>query len=911
MCRKLIVLISVVLVLGLLNGASAKTFTWTNADAADSNWCTDGNWDRDNVPGSDDTALIDWSSPERGPIIGIGCDAEVLLIQGPEPNFGMVQVMDVNTSGTVETDAWIWRRDVEGVGTGTAIININGSPTITIDGLWRGTDNGISIVNIDGDPCIIVTGTYRGGDNSGWFCTNMSGGYFEVQDEFIIGDNGGGEINVSGGTIVVDHLGMGGDRGTAALIINMTGGLILVEGEFMFPGSHGRGGNIWMNLDGGVMDCNEFLHGGEDGGDPSYTDDWRVDIEQGVLKISGDVVDIIDANVVAGQITAYDDEGTVVVVYDDVNDKTVVSGLPPDPNTATDPNPGNRSTGVDPNIVLSWTAGVNATDHLVFFGTSWDDVETMTDPCAIKLLGDETYDPNGSGPLCKGTTYYWRVDANNPTTTWTGRIWYFTVKSPIVDPNMLVHYKFDEPNGVVAYDSSGREYHGAVDGAEDLWDPNNGHRDGCRIFDVDGDAETLVDVPAAVTSTIDRGITISVWLKDSYNDEENWVCNIGAGGEGAPYHLLVDVGGDHERAYFRAGDDSCDVLTWDLDGHNARDIEEWHHWAFVKDENIDTMSMYFDGELKATKTDAHDTLANLQNTTFKIGALTWEYFAYAGKIDEFKVFDYGKSAKEVQALFREEGLEFAWGPHPFDGEKDADYDVVCTWSRGDYADSHDVYFGTNWDDIKDVNSSNLASYPNVEYNHTDACSYDPCGLLDLDQTFYWRVDEVNDACDPNGWKGRVWKFTVADYITIDDFEDDTAQDPPSKDWHQIGSAGITLRSTPPVIGKHSMRYAYLNSFDFDPGYYSEIESISLEPNDWTGFELKLLSLWFYGQSGNAATITEQMYVFLKDNDGNDFQVKYGDAAWEDMTDVQIEDWQEWLIPLSRFSTNDVNLANLD
>jgi hypothetical protein len=110
-----------------------------------------------------------------------------------------------------------------------------------------------------------------------------------------------------------------------------------------------------------------------------------------------------------------------------------------------------------------------------------------------------------------------------------------------------------------------------------------------------------------------------------------------------------------------------------------------------------------------------------------------------------------------------------------------------------------------------------------------------------------------------------------------------------------------------------MRYAYNNWFDFGPGYYSEIESISLEPNDWTIFDqkLKLLSLWFYGQSGNAATVTEQMYVYLKDNDGNEFQVKYGDADWEDMTDVQIEDWQEWLIPLSRFSTNDVNLANLD
>jgi len=369
------------------------------------------------------------------------------------------------------------------------------------------------------------------------------------------------------------------------------------------------------------------------------------------------------------------------------------------------------------------------------------------------------------------------------------------------------------------------------------------------------------------------------------------------------------VSDDEEDALWRAGNDSCDVLRWNFDGKDPGDIEGWHHWAFVKDEDADTMSMYFDGELVASNTYTQNTLANVQNAPFNIGSSTWENKEYAGKMDDFRVYDYALPESKIQALFRGEDLGLAWKPYPYDGAGDVPYDVVCSWSPGDYAVSHDVFLGTNWNDINDVNSSNYASYPNVEYSHQDACSYDPCGLLDLDQIYYWRVNEVNS---PNSWRGNIWRFRVANFITIDDFEDDTAQDPPGNDWYKIASATISLRSTPPVIGKHSMRYNYDNWYDLGPGYYSEIESIGLEPNDWTSFELKLLSLWFYGNSGNAATITEQMYVFLKDNDGNDFQVKYGDAAeYEDMTDVQIEDWQEWLIPISHFSTNDVNLANLD
>ena len=45
----------------------------------------------------------------------------------------------------------------------------------------------------------------------------------------------------------------------------------------------------------------------------------------------------------------------------------------------------------------------------------------------------------------------------------------------------------------------------------------------------------------------------------------------------------------------------------------------------------------------------------------------------------------------------------------------------------------------------------------------DANTYDPAGLLDFGQTYYWRVDEVNAAPDSTIYKGATWSFTAETY----------------------------------------------------------------------------------------------------------------------------------------------------
>ncbi len=101
---------------------------------------------------------------------------------------------------------------------------------------------------------------------------------------------------------------------------------------------------------------------------------------------------------------------------------------------------------------------------------------------------------------------------------------------------------------------------------------------------------------------------------------------------------------------------------------------------------------------------------------------------------------------------------YATAPAPADGAIDVPRDVMLAWNPGPFAATHDVYFGTVLDDV------NLATRANplgalVGQGQT-ATTYDLGEILDFDQTYYWRIDEVNAAPDSTISKGNVWKFTA-------------------------------------------------------------------------------------------------------------------------------------------------------
>jgi len=96
-------------------------------------------------------------------------------------------------------------------------------------------------------------------------------------------------------------------------------------------------------------------------------------------------------------------------------------------------------------------------------------------------------------------------------------------------------------------------------------------------------------------------------------------------------------------------------------------------------------------------------------------------------------------------------------PNPEDGATDIPRDVVLTWTAGEYAATHDIYLGTSF---ADVNTAERADSLGVLLSQGQGdAAYDPDGLLDFGQTYYWRIDEVN-AVPTTIFRGEVWSFTA-------------------------------------------------------------------------------------------------------------------------------------------------------
>jgi len=103
----------------------------------------------------------------------------------------------------------------------------------------------------------------------------------------------------------------------------------------------------------------------------------------------------------------------------------------------------------------------------------------------------------------------------------------------------------------------------------------------------------------------------------------------------------------------------------------------------------------------------------------------------------------------------------AYQPIPAQDAQDVSRDVVLSWKPGQYAVTHNVYFGTVFDD---VNAADTADPRGVLVSRGQAdTTYDSPGHLVLGQTYYWRVDEVNATPDSTIYRGKVWSFTVEPY----------------------------------------------------------------------------------------------------------------------------------------------------
>jgi len=278
-------------------------------------------------------------------------------------------------------------------------------------------------------------------------------------------------------------------------------------------------------------------------------------------------------------------------------------------------------------------------------------------------------------------------------------------------------------------------------------------------------------------------------------------------------------------------------------------------------------TVYFGDNFKDVN-NAADGIPN-DLTTYTPGPLNLAK-TYYWRVDEF---DDTETHKGKVWSFTTEGA--VSGPNPSNGDIGVSPTEILTWDAGAVAASHEVYFGTDADAVRNADKTS------PEYKGPKALgdeSYDPGNLI-FNSTYFWRIDEINDVNPDSPWVGKVWSFTTGDFFIIDDFEDYNADENQIwfawRDGIGVGTSGtpgyipgngsgaaVGDENTPSYIeetivygGSKSMPIAYDNNKQ-DFSKYSQVELTLSDIRDWTAEDIAELSIWFRGYPASVGSFVE-------------------------------------------------------
>ena len=298
---------------------------------------------------------------------------------------------------------------------------------------------------------------------------------------------------------------------------------------------------------------------------------------------------------------------------------------------------------------LRWAPGADAAVHKVFVGIEPDKLDFMG---AIKGEDNATAILTS---LTEDSKYFWRVDeVQKNGSTAAGKVWSFTTPAKLVG-----WWKFDEPNGMVAYDSSVNAFHANIiyhDPCDPCAPPNwvTGKIGGAYNFKYRGRAVA----PNNTMNDCTDKLTMAFWLKSptGYDDATEAIAPFSAykgGGYAINCAWLPDSKtntGKHGVMKWYCGQDWNDVqgIISDPNAYSGR----WNHWALTKNSKEGTLKMYLNGQLFASSL-GHKTPFDWtgNSNSFEIGTFWTHANGWAYHIDDFRIYNFELTQDEIAGIY--------------------------------------------------------------------------------------------------------------------------------------------------------------------------------------------------------------------------------------------------------------------
>jgi len=337
----------------------------------------------------------------------------------------------------------------------------------------------------------------------------------------------------------------------------------------------------------------------------------------------------------------------------------------------------------------------------------------------------------------------------------------------IADAELVGWWKFDEGSGTTAYDSSGNGHDGTVLGTPE-WGPGPEGFGGALNFSATMGANCGDFDPTGGTGVF----TLALWcLWDGTSGTQHFLTKSNAWGAATMMFQVEVKAGDSDPARTDRMALTYQAATQAILHEVPKN--EWAHMALTFDGTNATG--YLNGVDEAGPQPTG--IGAYVNAPVLIG-ITWNGTRiFQGWLDDVRLYDRALTESEIKAVMEGIGgrYPFAYGPKPSDGTLLTDTWANLSWSPGDFAVSHDIYLGDNLDDVNNGTSDTfignqtstmlVVGFPGFPY---------PDGLIP-GTTYYWRVDEVNEAEPNSPWKGPLWSFSIAPRTAYDPSPPDGAE----------------------------------------------------------------------------------------------------------------------------------------
>ncbi len=576
-------------------------------------------------------------------------------------------------------------------------------------------------------------------------------------------------------------------------------------------------------------------------------------------------------------------------------------------------NPRNGTWGVFIYPVLRWK-DLPPANYDVYFGTDFNDVNDANRASHPGLLYySENQDPNyypsaGILDLNYSTTYYWRIDDVTGDIE-KGNVWHFTTmrlggETTVIGDweQQMDGWTCPDANIALSYSTTGATLNDYSLNVA----PPSGWRETVRIPISDmGWGDQLL---ANNRFSLDVTRVTSEWTGGGFTQVESIIID-GNGIGGTQIGPVGDTNNPDGPGTWDVGTGGwgqTTTLTWEYPGIDFSELLDKPNLVLIISTNSATGavgSYHFDNArffdtARASNPSPSDDAPDVQTNP----TLSWTPGTYAGKHDVYfgddfnDVTDANRSNHSQPGLLQYSegqtatnhscgilipgdtyfwridevndagpaivlwkgdiwsftvGMPKASDPSPADGAELIKVKTQLRWKPDTYAQKHDVYFGNNFNDVNDANRSNHSQPGLLYYSEAQDANYYPVsGTIDLDfeQTYYWRIDEGNDAIYPGLWEGDIWSFTTAPYLTVEDFEkyaDTTA-------LKTVWKAKSDIKASSDIVcglehsGLQAMAIVYNNSSSRSEAYVDVNTIDNIVGKNWRLKDVKALSLWLHG-----------------------------------------------------------------